>query len=218
LIRRTQPPVRRVRGMNLGNLGITTSTEIGTSLNATAGIVAVAVPIIGPIIGAGIAAVSAMIQAFGIGNGCGSTCSATTQVVNQIIPMMQTNLAAANAQAQANGGCLYPAEQQAAAGNFTGLWNTIVQQCTQIGGTGGKSCIADRQRGGKYDCFSQLLDPINAIPVCQPAATTAPAAVMPAGVVSATPTAATSSVIAGVPDTWLYLAAAGIVAFIVIRK
>lgn len=150
----------------MGATPLSTSSEINAGLDTAAAGVSLAVPGVGPIIGAGLAAAGQLIQAFGIGNGCGGSCTASTQVVNQVIPMMQKNLANAQAQAVANGGCLTPDETQTCITVFSQLWNTIVQQCTQIGGPGGQNCISDRQRGGKYDCFVTLLDPISAIPVC----------------------------------------------------
>jgi hypothetical protein len=153
------------------NTGVTTAGALVGSAAAgglltTVGIAASAVPLIG----AAVLAATTLIQAFHIGQGCGSSCTQSTQVVNQVIPLMQQNLAAAQAQLEENGGCLTPDEQAALVGNFDKLWNAIVQGCTQVGGPGGANCISDRQRGGKYDCFVTLRDPISAMQVCYPVA------------------------------------------------
>ena len=149
------------------NTGVTTAGAlIGAAaqggLLTTIGIAASAVPLIG----AAVLGVTALVSAFHIGQGCGSTCTLSTQVVEQVIPVMQQNLAAAQAQLAQNGGCLTQQEQAQLLSNFDQLWNSIVQGCTQVGGQGGKQCIDDRKRGGKYDCFKDLRDPISAMPVC----------------------------------------------------
>jgi len=182
--------------MRMGSTQATTSQQINAGLNAAATTVALAVPVVGPIIGGAVAAAGALIQAFGIGNGCGGTCTASTEVVNQVIPMMQRNLLNAQQQAATNGGCLTPDEQSTCIAVFSQLWQTIVQQCGQIGGPGGHNCIADRQRGGKYDCFVTLLDPISDIPVCagvQSSSGLTPSEIAATGVLVGSPGSTTSS-------------------------
>lgn len=161
--------MRLQRTAGMGGSNITQEINAGVSTaGATAGLIATiagasaAIPIIGP----AVALVTSLISAFGVGSGCGSSCTESTQVVNQVIPLMQQNLAAAQSQLAANSGCLTIDEQAQLVANFDQLWNVIVQQCSQIGGGGGSNCITDRQRGGKYDCFVTLRDPISAMPVC----------------------------------------------------
>lgn len=144
------------------------------------GIGAQAVPIIGTIVGG----IALAVAALGIGNGCGQTCTATTAVVNQVEPYMKQNVQAANDQAAANGGCLTSAEVQTLVANFNQLWNYVQQNCSQVGGPGGKQCIADRQRGGKWDWFSYYLDPINAFPVCSASSASSVASVLGGGSLS----------------------------------
>jgi len=83
----------------------------------------------------------------------------TTEVVNQVeADVMQPNLAAWEALAPAD---KTDTNQQAAEQNFDNGWNYVLQACGQPAlGSAGTSCIADRQRGGKFDWFAAYLDPI----------------------------------------------------------
>lgn len=148
--------------------GLVTGTGIAASagLLTAIGLSAQAVPIVGNIVGG----IALAIGALGIGNGCGASCTASTAVVNQIEPYMQQNIAAAQQQASANGGCLTSAEIATLTDNFNQLWNYVVQNCQKVGGAGGSQCVADRQRGGKWDWFNYYLDPINSYPVCSASA------------------------------------------------
>jgi hypothetical protein len=146
--------------------GAITAGAAQAGLLSGIGIATTAVPVIGLVT----AGVIALLSAFKVGQGCGATCTAATDVVNKVIPMMQDNLRAAQMAVAQNGGCLSVEQQQTALANFDALWNAIVQACTQIGGQGGKGCIDDRKRGGKYDCFVTLRDPISAMEVCDVAA------------------------------------------------
>lgn len=159
----TTPPSSSLisTGVSVAGTGLAAAASAG--LLTSIGITAAMVPFIGPIVGGVVLAIAAL----GIGNGCGPTCTASTNVVNTIEPYMKQNLAAAQSQATANGGCLTSAEVTALTGTFNSLWNYVTQNCGQVGGVGGKQCIADRQRGGKLDWFNWYLDPINAYPVCQ---------------------------------------------------
>lgn len=148
--------------------GISAATGVTAGLLASIGIGAQAVPIVGTIIGG----VALLIGALGVGNGCGATCTETTQIVNAIEPYMQQNVQAAQAQASANGGCLTADEQAVAIGNFQTLWSKVQSGCSQVGGQGGKQCLADRSPGGKYDWTSYYLTPIRNIPVCPSASAT----------------------------------------------
>lgn len=153
---------------SLISTGITAAGTVSAATGATAsvltaiGIGAQAVPIVGTIIGG----VALLVAALGIGNGCGASCTNSTAVVNKIEPFLQQNLAAAQAQAQANGGCLTSAEQSTCVSYFNTAWGDVVQGCGQVGGPGGKQCVTDRQAGGKIDWFKLYLDPIQALPIC----------------------------------------------------
>lgn len=151
--------------------GVTTVASTGAAIAGTAGLTSAlaaigvgawAVPMIGPIIG---------LLALGIGallsDPNGPLKVATTAIVNQIEPYLKQNLAAAQQQASSNGGCLTSGEQAAAIGIFNTLWQKVLDSCGQSQyGDPGKACIADRQRGGKWDWFSYYYDPIMAIPLC----------------------------------------------------
>ena len=50
--------------------------------------------------------------------------------------------------------------QQGAIAQLNQLWQYLVAHCQAVGGRGGQGCIADRQRGGKYDFFAMNVDPI----------------------------------------------------------
>ncbi len=198
----------RTHGMGMSgtsqdiDTGVTTAGAIAGAaaqggLLTAIGIGASAVPVIGlAVLGA-----TVLINAFHIGQGCGSTCTLSTQVVERIIPVMQQNLQAAKDQASQQYGCLTNEQKASLLSNFDQLWNAIVQGCTQVGGAGGSACISDRQRGGKYDCFKDLRDPISAIPLCVNGGTSS-------GVSSGT---LLSSDVAGVPMPLLL--AAGLAAF-----
>ncbi len=163
----------RTHGMGMGgttqdiDTGVTTAGALTAGaaqagLLTAIGVGASAVPVIGlAVLGA-----TVILNAFHVGQGCGSSCTQSTQVVEKIIPIMQKNLQAAKDQANQQGGCIAPEQQAQLLSNFDQLWNAIVQGCTQVGGAGGSNCISDRQRGGKYDCFKDLRDPISAIPLC----------------------------------------------------
>jgi hypothetical protein len=138
------------------------ATGVTASLLAAIGIGAQAVPIVGTIVGG----IALAISALGLGNGCGPTCTESTTVVNNTEPYMQQNLAAAQAQAQANGGCLTSAEVATLEANWQQLWNYVLQSCGQIPAPGGTQCISDRSPGGKYDWTAYYLTPIKNIPVC----------------------------------------------------
>jgi hypothetical protein len=143
---------------SFGRLGSAqTTSEIYTGIETGAAFI----PVVGPFI----ADAAAIAQSFGIGKGCGPTCTSSTQVVNQAEPIMKQNLAAAQAQAQANGGWLTPDEMASAVNNFNAIWAQVVKGCGQIPPPGGTQCISDRQPGGKYDWTSYYLQPIQAIPV-----------------------------------------------------
>jgi hypothetical protein len=213
--------------VRMQGLGASTSSQItsgvqiagaGTAVAASSGalaaigITSAAIPIIGPIV----SGVALLISALGVGNGCGSTCTNATQVVNTIEPYMQQNLAAAQQQATANGGCLTSTEVTTLTNNFNSLWQQVLSGCGAIAAPGGTQCISDRQQGGKYDWFSYYLDPIQAIPVCESATSPAPTSVgSSVESVSGTPvTASSTTSSSGV----LLLVAAAALAFVAFTR
>lgn len=149
-------------GRRLGATGPQITQGIYTGIESGA----MYIPVVGPFV----AAAAAIANAFGLGKGCGATCTQSTQVVNSIEPVLQQNLAAAQQQATANGGCLTPAEQATLMQNFQTLWHQVLTGCGQIPAPGGTQCIADRQPGGKWDWTARYLTPIQNMPVCDPAA------------------------------------------------
>lgn len=198
-----------------------------------------------PLVGPFVAAAAAIVNAFGVGGGCGPTCTQATQIVDQIEPLMRQNVAAAQQQATANGGCLLPAEMATVTQNFQILWQQVLNGCGQLPAPGGTQCIADRKPGGKYDWTAYYLAPLQAIPVCQvspppasssteafPVSTPAGAATsytpsLPPGFVTgaaatSTPlytpaTATTGATIAGIPATYVYIAGAALL-FLLVKK
>jgi hypothetical protein len=190
--------------------GIYTGIESGAML----------VPVVGPFV----AAAAAIAGAFGLGKGCGATCTESTQVVNQIEPILKQNLAAAQQQATANGGCLTAAEQTVLIQNFQSLWQEVLTGCGQIPAPGGTQCIADRQPGGKFDWTAAYLTPIQNMPVC-PAAAIAPtgpstAASSPADLATTTTPATITipGISTPVPTSYLYLGIAALGLFLLVKR
>lgn len=197
----------RTHGMGMG--GVTQDIDTGvTTAGAVAGAAAQAGLLTGigvgasavPVIGLAVLGATVLLNAFHVGQGCGTTCIQSTQVVERILPVMNQNLQAAKDQSLQQGGCITGEQKTALLSNFDQLWNAMVQGCTQVGGAGGSQCVSDRQRGGKYDCFKDLRDPISAIPMCVGGTST--------GAESGT---LLSSSVAGVPMPLLL--AAGLAAF-----
>ena len=89
--------------------------------------------------------------------GCGATCTQSTAIVNQIEPYLKQNLAAYMALATPR-----PVSAQTAAeGVFNTAWTQVLNACSSASlGKAGQACIADRQRGGKWDWFAYYYDPI----------------------------------------------------------
>lgn len=214
----TLPPTSTLISTGVATAGVVSAATGATAgLLAAVGIGAQAVPIVGTIIGA----VALAIGALGIGNGCGGTCTEATQVVNQAEPLLKQNLAAAQAQAVANGGCLTSAELSTAIANFNSVWSQVVANCQKIPAPGGTQCISDRSPGGKYDWTSYYLTPLNAIPVCSTASASSvsnPVSntgnVVVDSVSNAVSSVATSI---GISSEVLWLGAVGLAAFLLMR-
>jgi len=90
-----------------------------------------------------------------IGVGCGATCVEATAVAQYAECIMHTTV-----NTYMNAPVHYASAQAAALAVFNAAWQYLTQVCNQIGGQGGKGCIQDRQRGGKYDQFACCYDPI----------------------------------------------------------
>jgi hypothetical protein len=76
--------------------------------------------------------------------GCGPSCVQTSQDANQMESLLQQNLAQyVNTPASQRTATL----QATALANFNTSFNTLIQQCQQIGGKGGTQCVQDRVAG-----------------------------------------------------------------------
>jgi hypothetical protein len=143
-------------------LGVSTAESTGSKvaggiaagMMTTAGILA-AVPG-GQIPAAVIAGIAALVGP--IANqfkGCGQTCIVTSQFANQVqdaAEQVNTTYWASPVRTVS--------VQKAALDAMNQLWQWLVAHCQSVGGQGGAQCVADRQRGGKYDFFSHYIDPI----------------------------------------------------------
>lgn len=106
------------------------------------------------LIAAGIMEVGSLITGLFDTSLTGKQKIATTQIVNQLEPYLQQNVAAYMAAPTV-------ANQQAALANFNQAWAGLVQACGQSQyGQPGQNCIADRNRGGKFDWWALYYDPI----------------------------------------------------------
>lgn len=110
-----------------------------------------------PLIGAAIAGVTAIVGFF-VNRAAQyhSEESAATGIVNQAEVLMKQNLSAWQSTSPKTQSAQYVALQ-----NFCVVWNEVVKACnvTQLAAPG-QRCVADRQRGGKWDWFSYYYDPI----------------------------------------------------------
>ncbi len=81
----------------------------------------------------------------------------TTEIVNELEPLLKANLEGYRA------GPRTRASQAAALANFDSAWAYLSseQACGNPAmGNPGRACIADRQRGGRWDWFAYYRDPI----------------------------------------------------------
>ena len=181
---------------------------------ASAGTAAAALPSVGllapataataiPLIGLGVAAVIGAIALIE-NSGCGQTCIITADDANKIEPYLLQNL-----QGYMSGPHTL-ASQQAALSNFDYFWNYLKQACGQPSlGNAGKNCITDRQAGScKWpdaagNCWNWFIgyrDPIANDPNVQASPTVSD--------LLGTSNGASSASIAGIPSSWLLIAAA----------
>jgi hypothetical protein len=188
-------PVRSVQTARpiRARLGYTSPTTSYISSGiGTAGTIAAAA--IGGPIGLAVAGAAEgaalLFSALGIGSGCGPTCITTSNYANQFTANLQTLQQSWAATRDTQGGCITSDQRATFLQAFDGLWTQLSNACQQVGGQGGKQCIADRQRGGKYDAFAAIRDPITNTPICGATAATgitiAPAPIAVSGSAAAT--------------------------------
>lgn len=183
--------------MGLGATQQQAAATVGSSLLASAGAVGKVNPIAG-----GILAVAGSIADIVSLFGPNPDNTITTGYVNQIeADIMKPNLAAWDALAPTD---QTYTNQTAAEANFNTGWNEVLQLCDPPAlGSAGTDCIADRERGGKWDWFSYYYTPIADSP--NPAINAAAAS---------NPLSSVTSLIGG-GSSWIPLALIAGVAFMV---
>ncbi len=134
--------------------GLSTTLALATpavgliSLSATA---AAAIPIAGALLAVGVLVFSLLHNSRGL-----QQDAETTAIVNKAQTYMQQNLAAWNASNKSL------ANQTLALKNFDDAWQVVMNFCSQPSeGSPGQRCISERQRGGIYDYFAAMRDPIS---------------------------------------------------------
>jgi hypothetical protein len=111
---------------------------------------AAAIPIAGALIGVGVLIYSLLHNSRGLQQN-----DETSRMAEKAIAYMQQNLAAWN------GSNKSLANQVQALANFDNAWEALKNFCLNGNeGDPGQRCVSERQRGGKYDCFVTLRDPI----------------------------------------------------------
>ena len=140
--------------------GAATANMLGGSVTADivggtqAGLMAAA-PFTGPAAPFVLAAASLIGPIAAQFKGCGVTCTQATTIANNAEAAAESLLQKWNATP-----VKYKSIQQAYLAAQQDVWNYIQGSCQKIGGQGGQQCIADRQRGGKYDFFIHYVDPV----------------------------------------------------------
>lgn len=146
-------PSAAITGASTANMlgGSTTADVVG---GVQAGLMAAA-PFTGPAAPFVLTAASLIGPIASMFKGCGSTCTQATTIANNAEAAAEALLQQYNAQP-----VKYRSIQQAYLAAQSDVWKYISGSCAKIGGQGGSQCIADRQRGGKYDFFIHYVDPI----------------------------------------------------------
>lgn len=160
--------------------GILASTVTPIAAGGTGLLLGLAPALAVPIIGAAIAGVTLAISLFLNRNAqyFGEE-SATTQIVNQAETLLKQNLAAWQSLSSTDKTL---ANQTQALANFDGVWNQVVQACSNTaystgsdstGQSPGARCVADRAGvshggNGKYDWYAYYRDPIANDQIYQP--------------------------------------------------
>ena len=140
--------------------GAATANMLGGSVKADivggaqAGLMAVA-PFTGPAAPFVLTAASLIGPIASMFKGCGATCKEATTIANNAESAAESLLQKWNATP-----VKYKSIQQAYLAAQQDVWNYISGSCQKIGGQGGQQCIADRQRGGKFDFFIHYVDPV----------------------------------------------------------
>jgi hypothetical protein len=182
----------------LAGLGASQQQDAATVASSLMASAKLAKDIGGPIAGDIVAAAGALAQIISL-FGPNPNNTITTGWVNQIeFDVLNPNLAAWQA--------LQPAQkfytlQQTAMNTFTVAWNQLLQLCNNASlGSAGTNCIADRQRGGKYDWWKLYYDPIANDPavIPDPVAAAAPATTATGATPVSAVTGAVDSVVSSV--------------------
>jgi hypothetical protein len=142
---------------------VSTAGTIATGALAIAGATA-AIPIVGPAVAAVTLALSLILG----GGKSGQEKVASTHIVDDLELNPQYGLKANLAAYQA--GPHTKTSQAVAAVNFDQVWTYLIsaKACGDPGlEDAGHNCIADRQRGGKFDWFAAYRDPIANDPTVQ---------------------------------------------------
>jgi hypothetical protein len=139
------PSVRGIGQAQAPGLLSTTSTQIGSGLLATAGLVTQTA---GPIAGAAVAAAGGIAELVGavskLFQGCGPTCTEATTIVNQVEPYLQQNNQLYFTNPNRTTG-----DQANALATVQQIFAMIEQQCGAASlGVAGQNCISDRLGSG----------------------------------------------------------------------
>ena len=99
-------------------------------------------PLCAPILAIGAALVPIIAKVI---EGCGNSCIQASEYANEVEPLLIQNL---ETYTSTPVGQRTVSMQNAALANFNTAYNQLVSSCQQVGGQGGKQCIADRQASG----------------------------------------------------------------------
>ena len=138
---------------------ISGASSIGASILALSAVTGPAAPFVA----IGGALVSFATGVLHLGQGCGATCIEASNAANYVQCVLALNL-----NTYMTTWPRYASAQAAAKAVYSQAWTYLVETCDSIGGEGGKGCLEDRQRGGKYDYFAFYLDPIANDPCVAP--------------------------------------------------
>lgn len=151
-----------MRTANRYGMGDTATQVVQTSASAASG--TLAIPAVQSALG--ISAAAASFATLGIGAAAMGVIMwlnrkgpkqkvASTHIVDEAEPILKQNVDAFLAGPKTN-----EAKEYALA-VFNKVWASVVAACSDPSlGNPGKACVADRQRGGKWDWFSYYYDPI----------------------------------------------------------
>lgn len=129
--------------------------KTGPIIGSVVGGLMAAAPFTGPAAPFVLAAASLIGPVASMFKGCGQTCTQATTIANNAAAAAQSLLERWNATP-----VKYRSIQKAYLAAQQDVWNYLEGSCRKIGGQGGAQCVADRQRGGKYDFFIHFVDPV----------------------------------------------------------